>query len=189
MGAYLTLTWLVFQVRPLHGSPREGCGSLSMQPVGCTPWCSTVTATDVAKGVTTVYSIQRLQIMDVFFEALLTWISIELAGDSIIKGIIKGIICEKAQQIYNDLLMKTPSTIGGESGLVLKAVEAGLKILCTEVKSRVLVGWERISVQRGKRLKNLMTNFVCSTMQKVISPNKSLAVTSQAYFLKKTLHH
>ena len=24
-----------------HGTPREGSGSLSMQPVGCTPWCST----------------------------------------------------------------------------------------------------------------------------------------------------
>ena len=24
-----------------HGTPREGFGSSSMQPVGCTPWCST----------------------------------------------------------------------------------------------------------------------------------------------------
>ena len=27
--------------KALHGTPREGSGSLSMQPVGCTPWCST----------------------------------------------------------------------------------------------------------------------------------------------------
>ena len=24
-----------------YGTPREGSGLLSMQPVGCTPWCST----------------------------------------------------------------------------------------------------------------------------------------------------
>ena len=28
----------VFLERPLHGTPREGSCSLSMQPVGCTPW-------------------------------------------------------------------------------------------------------------------------------------------------------
>ena len=37
-GAQLWLwssrNWLVFQKRPLHGTLREGSGSLSMQPVG-----------------------------------------------------------------------------------------------------------------------------------------------------------
>ena len=32
---------LVFRGRPLHGTPREVSGSMSMQPVGYTPWCTT----------------------------------------------------------------------------------------------------------------------------------------------------
>ena len=31
----------VFLERPYHGTPREGSGSLCMQPVGYTPMCST----------------------------------------------------------------------------------------------------------------------------------------------------
>ena len=38
-----------------HGTPREGSGSLSMQPVGCTPWCSTDAHLNV------VLSVRRLQ--------------------------------------------------------------------------------------------------------------------------------
>ena len=32
--------WSVFLGRPKHGTPHEGFGSLSLQPVGYTPWCS-----------------------------------------------------------------------------------------------------------------------------------------------------
>ena len=31
----------VFLDRPKQGTPREGTGSLSIQPAGYTPWCST----------------------------------------------------------------------------------------------------------------------------------------------------
>ena len=31
-------SWSVYLKRPMQGTPREGSGSLSMQPVGYTPW-------------------------------------------------------------------------------------------------------------------------------------------------------
>ena len=38
----LRLNWSVFLERPYNRTPRESAGSLSIQPIGCTPWCSTV---------------------------------------------------------------------------------------------------------------------------------------------------
>ena len=35
----LSRNWSFFLERPYHGTPQEGSDSLSMQPVGCTPWC------------------------------------------------------------------------------------------------------------------------------------------------------
>ena len=39
----VALSWnlLIFLGRPEHRTLQKGSGSLSMQPVGCTPWCST----------------------------------------------------------------------------------------------------------------------------------------------------
>ena len=51
--------------RPYHGTPREGSDTLSMQPVGYTPWCSTdaVAISDVG----TVATLTELDMMYVKF--------------------------------------------------------------------------------------------------------------------------
>ena len=43
-----------------HGTPREGSGSLSMQPVGCTPWCSTDARMLLALGRSLMHNEKRM---------------------------------------------------------------------------------------------------------------------------------
>ena len=78
-----------------------------------------IKAADVAKGVTSVVSKQRPQIMDKVEKLLLIFVKEkEIAGDSISEGII----CEKALEIYNDLLKENPDmSAKGESAFTFKA--------------------------------------------------------------------
>ncbi|XP_023210096.1 major centromere autoantigen B-like [Centruroides sculpturatus] len=66
-------------------------------------------AAKVAKGVN-VISKQTSKVLDEVKKLLLTWINEkQLAGDSASEAII----CEKAKNLYNDLLTLTPSTSAG----------------------------------------------------------------------------
>ena len=78
-----------------------------------------IKAADVAKGVTSVVCKQRPQIIDKIEKLLVIFIKEkEIAGNSISEGII----CEKALEIYNDLLKETPCTsVKGESAFTFKA--------------------------------------------------------------------
>ncbi|XP_023224010.1 major centromere autoantigen B-like [Centruroides sculpturatus] len=63
-------------------------------------------AAEVAKGVN-VISKQRSKVLDEVEKLLLIWINEkQLDGDSVSEAII----CEKAKNLYNDLLTQTPST-------------------------------------------------------------------------------
>ena len=70
-----------------------------------------IKAADVAKGVT-VITIQRPQIIEEVEKLLIVYIrDRELRGDSISESLI----CEKALEIYDDLLKKNPSTSAGDN--------------------------------------------------------------------------
>ena len=70
-----------------------------------------IKAADVAKGVTVITK-QRPQIMEEVEKLLLIYIrDVELRGDNICESLI----CEKALEIYDDLLKKNPSTSAGDT--------------------------------------------------------------------------
>ena len=71
---------------------------------------------DVAKGVN-VLSKQRSQTMEDVEKLLLVWINeLQLAWDSVSEGII----CEKARQLYSDLVRKTPGKSVATASVELK---------------------------------------------------------------------
>ena len=39
-SSWSSLNWSVFLGKPNYEMPRESSGSLSIQPLSCTPWCS-----------------------------------------------------------------------------------------------------------------------------------------------------
>ena len=136
----------------------------------------TIKAAEFAKGVSILHSKQRPQIMDEVEKPLQILITEELDGDSINEGII----CEKAQHIYADLLKETSAE--GESGFTSKASRGWLERLKHQSEVNRVVRHGEAASSNKEADKKYVGEFRDFIYAGGYLPSKCLTITRLAYF-------